>query len=286
MRGEQGYTLIEVVVVVAITALVAGLIGSFIARPMQIYNDVGLRGELVAAASSALERIAREVRAALPNSVRVAAGGSALELLHVADGARYRAAGGGAHSAASDVIDLAGDASFNVLGRFRQLAFSYGAPLGSGHRLSVYATGSAVWSDAATGANPGVITPAATQLSIADDGDEDQLALSAPFRFALASPQQRVYLVDGPLAYLCDTGARTVTRYSGYSVAASQPTNPAAAPLASASAALLVDRVSACSFTYTPGTPQRAALVTIALTLSQSGEQVRLLEQVHVLNTP
>src|SRR5262245_47175639 len=99
MRGERGYTLIEVVVVVAITALVAGFIGSFISRPMQIYNDVGLRGELVAAASSALERMAREVRAALPNSVRVAAGGGALELLHVADGARYRAAAGGAHSA-------------------------------------------------------------------------------------------------------------------------------------------------------------------------------------------
>jgi MSHA biogenesis protein MshO len=283
---DAGYTLIEVVVVVAITALVAGFIGSFITRPMQVYNDVALRGELVAAASSALERVAREVRAALPNSVRVAAGGTSLELLHVADGARYRSAAGGAHTAASDLLDLAGDASFNVLGRFQDLAFAYGSPLPAGHRLSVYATGSSVWSDAASGASPGVITPAATNLSIANDGDEDQLVLSAPFRFALASPQQRVYVVEGPLSYLCSTSAGTLTRYAGYAVAASQPVDAAAAPLSSASAALLVDRLGACSFSYTPGTPQRAALVTIELTLSHRGEQVRLLEQVHVMNTP
>jgi MSHA biogenesis protein MshO len=286
MRARDGYTLIEVVVVVAITALVAAFIGSFISRPLAIYNDVNLRGELVAAASSALERIAREVRAALPNSVRVGAGGTALELLHAADGARYRAEGGGAHGAASDVIDLAGDSSFNVLGRFQDLGFSYGTPLAAGHRLAVYATGSSVWSDAASGANPGVITPAATALQIADDGDEDQLLLSAPFRFALGSPQQRVYVVDGPLSYLCDAGSGSLTRYAGYSVTALQPTDPSAAPLSLASAALLVDRVSACRFTYSPGTPQRAALVTIELTLSHLGEQVRLLEQVHVLNVP
>jgi MSHA biogenesis protein MshO len=286
MRARDGYTLIEVVVVVAITALVAAFIGSFITRPLQIYNDVNLRGELVASASSALERIAREVRAALPNSVRVAAGGTALELLHAADGARYRAEAGGAHAAASDVIDLAGDSSFNVLGRFQDLSFSYGAPLAAGHRLAVYATGSSVWGDAASGANPGVITPSTSTLQIADDGDEDQLILSAPFRFALGSPQQRVYVVDGPLSYLCDAGTGSLMRYAGYAVSALQPTDPSAAPLSLASDALLVDRVSACRFTYSPGTPQRAALVTIELTLSHLGEQVRLLEQVHVLNVP
>jgi MSHA biogenesis protein MshO len=283
---ERGFTLIEMVVVIAITALVAGFIGSFVTRPMEIYNDVSLRGELVAAAESALRRMAREVRASLPNSVRIAAGGTVLELFHVADGARYRAEGGGAHTAASDVIDFAGDASFNVLGRLRELPFSYGTPLAAGHRLAVYTTGSSVWSDAATGADPGTVTPAATSITIADDGDEDQLALSSSFRFALASPQKRVYVVDGPLTYLCDAGAGTLMRYAGYAPAAAQPTDPGAAPLSSASAALLVDRVSSCTFTYTPGTPQRAGLVTIALTLSRLGEQVHLLEQVHVLNVP
>jgi MSHA biogenesis protein MshO len=286
MRGRDGFTLIEVVVVIAITALVAGLIGSFITRPILAYNDVSVRAELVSAAGSALERIAREVRAALPNSVRVAAGGGALELLHAADGARYRAAGGGAHAAASDVIDLAGDASFNVLGRLRDLAFSHGTPLAAGHRLAIYATGSSVWSDAASGANPGVITPGGTSITVLDDGDEDQLSLSAPFRFALASPQQRVYVVDGPLTYLCDLSAGTLERISGYGVSAAQPVNASAAPLSAGARALLVDRVSACRFSYAPGTPQRAGLVTIELTLSRSGEQVRLLEQVHVLNVP
>lgn len=286
MRGQGGFTLIELVVVIAITALVAGLIGSFVTRPILVYNDVARRTELVAAAGSALERIAREVRAALPNSVRVAAGGSALELLHVADGARYRAASGGAHTAASDWLDLAGDASFNVLGRFRDLGFSYGTALAAGHRLALYTTGSNVWLDAESGANPGVITPASTQITVVDDGDEDQFVLGAAFRFVLASPEQRIYVVDGPLSYLCDTGAGTLTRYASYAVDDVQPTNPAAAPLSAGASARMLERVTACRFGYTPGTAQRAGLVTLELTLAQNGEQVRLLEQVHVLNVP
>ena len=45
-----------------------------------------------------------------------------------------------------------------------------------------------------------VITPAGTTITIAADGatGEDRVTLSPPFRFAYASPTQRVFLVDGP----------------------------------------------------------------------------------------
>jgi MSHA biogenesis protein MshO len=291
-RRVAGVTLIELVVTLVLSAIVAGLIGSFIARPFEGYGHARVRADLVDGAEGALVRMAREVRLALPNSVRVAAGGLVLELLHTVDGARYRASAGvnpsaQDHSAAADWLDFtSADAQWNVLGRFSNLAFSYGAPLSAGHRVALYPAGSAVWSDAASGANPGTITPAGTAITLADDGDEDQLALSSAFRFALASPRQRLYLVDGPITFRCDPTAGTLTRYAGYAPAASQPTDPAAAPLASASAALLAESVAACAFAYDAGTATRGGLVTLALTLARAGEQVRMAWQVHVDNAP
>lgn len=291
-RKTSGVTLIELVITIVLSAIVAGLIGSFIARPFQGSTDARTRADLVDGAEGALVRMAREVRLALPNSVRVGAGGQALELLHTVDGARYRAGAGvnpsaQDHSAAADWLDFtSADAQWNVLGRFSNLAFSYGSPLAAGHRVALYPTGSAVWSDAASGANPGAITPGGTTLTLANDGDEDQLALSSAFRFALASPRQRLYLVDGPISFLCDTSAGSLTRYAGYAPYAAQPMDPSAAPLASASAALLTETVAACAFAYDAGTATRGGLVTLALTLARGGEQVRMAWQVHVDNAP
>lgn len=289
---HQGFTLIELVVVIAVTGIVAGLVSSFSARPLLAYVDVSRRAELVDAGDGALRRAGRDLRRALPNSIRVSAGGETVELLHVVDGGRYRAvpgvniATGEDHTPPGDVLEFGGDASFNILGRFGELAFSYGVPLAPGHRVAIYPTGSGVWSDAATAANPGVITPGATGITIADDTDEDQLLLSSTFQFAFGSPRRRLYLVDGPITYLCALGAGTLTRYSGYGPTVAQPTDPLAAPLSGANAAVLATGVSACSFTYTPGTAQRAGLVTVDLTLARAGEQVRLFHEVHVVNVP
>ncbi|MFQ5515079.1 MAG: type II secretion system protein J [Myxococcota bacterium] len=285
-----GFSLVELVVVIALTGIVAGFAMSFIGQSMRAYGDIDGRARLVAHAETALQRMARDVRRALPNSIRVAGGATALELLYTLDGARYRSAPGvntpDDHTAASDVLDPGPDASFNVLGRLRALSFSYGTALPSGQRIAIYSTGSAIWSDAAAGTSPGAITPASTTVTIQNDGDEDQLVLGSSFDFIRRSPRRRLYVVEGPVSFLCDTTAQTLTRYSGYAPTASQPTNPLAAPIATAQAATLASGVASCQFSYAPGSSQRASLVTLALTLARDGSQVRLLEQVHVVNAP
>ena len=42
----------------------------------------------------------------------------------------------------------------------------------------------------------------------------------------------------------------------------------------------------ACTFTYAPGTAERAGLVTLQFTVSAQGESISLLSQVHVDNVP
>jgi MSHA biogenesis protein MshO len=290
--SEAGVTLIELVVVIAISAILAGAVTAFMARSMTGYVDSRIRAALVDSADGALGRAKREVRLALPNSVRISPDGRVLEILHIVDGARYRRAagvnpGGVDHSAASDWLSFtSADSQWNVLGRFPFLTFTYGTALPAGTRLAVYSTSSAVWSEAAAGLSPASITPAATTVTISNDGDEDQLTLSASFSFALESPRQRLYLVDGPVTFRCDLTAKTLTRFSGYTPTGAQPTDPAAAPLLAASQALLASSVSSCQFRYDAGTATRAGLVSLALGLSQGTEQVNLLEQVHVENVP
>ena len=292
LRPEAGFTLFELVLVVAISSIIAGMLNSFIRRPMEAYRDMERRATLVDVAETALRRMARDVRASLPNSLRVSGDKRSLEILHLADGARYREDPGTNpttsedHTDPNDWLSFSGDTQFNILGRLSHLDPNYGQALTAGTRLAIYNTSTNVYTDAATSANPGVITPAATTITVTDDVDEDKLTLSSSFEFLLRSPRQKVYVIDSPVSYICDLTGETITRYGSYNINAIQPTDPGVAPLSAAASALVTNRVAACEFLYDPGTPSRAGLLTIALTLSEAGEQIRLFQQVHVNNTP
>ncbi|MDZ7767964.1 MAG: hypothetical protein U5K38_02245 [Woeseiaceae bacterium] len=135
-----------------------------------------------------------------------------------------------------------------------------------------------------------VITPANTRIDIDDAATpgEDRITLTPSFRFAFGSPGQRLFLVDGPVTYLCDPGAGTLRRYAGYSITANQSSRDSHAELVGAGATetLITNRVSACELNYAPGTAQRAGLVTLTISVSEAGETVSLLHQVHVDNVP
>lgn len=284
-RRVSGFTLVELVIVIAVGGVVAVMISSFIARPVQGYVDQMRRADLVDAAESALRRMARDIRRALPNSIRISTDGQALELLNTVDGIRYRDDPLPASASADDVLDfLAADNSFNVLGGFRNVTFG----IQPDHfRLVIYNLG-LTGADAYSGT--GVVTPPGTRITLTDGDPEDRVELDPAFLFTQPSPGQRLYLVDTPVSYVCDTDAARITRYQDYPVHASQASGDSDAELraAGASAALLTNRVSDCDFVYSPGTSYTAGLVTISLTLSDlaSGERIRLLHQVHVSNSP
>ena len=121
MTRQSGFTLIELVVTLVISAIVVSFVSVFISGPVRGFMDQARRARLVDAADSALQRIGRDVRRALPNSVRTTSAGGvvALEVLSTVDGGRYRAQPPGT---AAQVLDFAGaDGSFNVLGPFTQI---------------------------------------------------------------------------------------------------------------------------------------------------------------------
>lgn len=263
MKTTRGFTLVEMVLVITLMGVVLAALVPITLNPFRSYDDLRRRSELVAQGESAIRNMARDVRASLPNSIRI--NGSALELLHVSSGGRYRAAE--SDQSGSDPLDFTqADSSFQVFGSMSTPA--------SGSRMVIYHTGQ---SGADAYAGDTVITPASTILSSTSGSSESLVTLSSPHRFGFSSPQQRFYIVDTPVTYRCSSGQ--MNRLDQYTIQSSP-----ASPPASARTARVSDLVSACTFTYQPGTPQRSAIVTIDLSLARDGEQVRLLEQIHVPN--
>jgi len=279
----RGFTLVELTITIAVGSVVVAFMALFIVMPMNAYSTQTQQAALVDAADSALRFMARDLRSALPNSVRVTSSGTvtALELLATADGARYQDGGPLSNPAlALDFTAAAG--AFATTVPFTQLTLPWNS---SSYYLSIYNVG-------VPGANAyqmtNVITPAGTTLTITAGATANQnlVTLNPPFQFAFGSPGKRVYLVSGPVSYLCDTGAGTLTRYSGYTIANAQPASAAALSAAGAAAALVAANVARCQFGLTAGTAERNALATLTLTITQNAQSVQLLNEVQVVNAP
>jgi MSHA biogenesis protein MshO len=279
----RGFTLVELVVTISISAVVVSFMALFVVTPMRAYESQTRRADLVDAADSALRLMARELRLAVPNSVRVGGSGSivAIELLASVDGARYR--DGGPLTDPTRELDLtAADGAFATTVPFANLTLPFSS---TSHYLVIYnvgVPGANVWDMA------NVITPASTQIQISagSTANENLVTMSPAFRFAWGSPNKRVYLSNGPVSYLCDTTAATLTRYSGYTVSAAQPVSVASLTAAGATAARVAGDVASCQFTYNAGTAQRTGLAALQVQLARSGERIQLLHQVQMVNAP
>lgn len=286
-RGS-GVTLIELIVVIAITGIIAASIAVFLLGPIRGYDALLRRAELVDAAESALRRMQRDIRGALPNSVRVDPSGGIIEMLSTVDGGRYRANPPGTEL---QILRFNGaDLEFDVIGSLQNFA-TIVPPTSHWVVINNQTTiGDAFNAYSNSGHNrvqlggPAGLTAQHMVLAGSFPGDAPP-----PGPPSARSEGQRFFVVDTPVTYVCNTGTRTLTRYAGYAITAAQPTDPSVAPLSGAtSVGLVAAHVASCLFTYQPGTSQRAGIVTLDLTVNDTtvNEQVRLLHQTHVYNVP
>jgi MSHA biogenesis protein MshO len=286
-------TLIELVVVITLTSIVICFADLFIVTPIEAFNAERQRAQLTDAADGALRLLSRDLRAALPNSVRVNTNGTvtALEFIATVDGARYQDNGPSTTEPnANDALWLdftQSDTAFSTTVPFTQIGLPFTS---SSDYLVIYNVG-------VTGANAydsaNVITPAGTAITVkATSAANVQLVTlvfpnaTPTFQFKWPSPGKRVYLVSGPVSYLCDTSTGVLTRYSGYLMLSSQPTSVSMLTAAGASAGTVANSLSACNFVYSPGTYTRSGLATLSLTMAANSQQVQLVHQVHLVNAP
>lgn len=295
MRRQRGFTLVEMVVAMVIIGIVAGMVAVFIGAPVRSYIDTAARVELADAADNATRRIARDVRLALPNSVRVDASGRYLELLLTKTGGRYLsvddATPGNVLAFDSDpapanpnVFDIVGAAPAGVQA-IRAGDFIVVNNLGDTDPVNAYNCSAKCNRATVASVAGNTVTMTANPFLAANPAD--------PTMRAIASQSSRFQVVTTPVTYFCApnaNGGGTLQRYSGYAIQAAQPVNAAAVPLGNAPVSgLLAGQVAACTFSFSTLANVQRGLVGISLTLGAPGSssgQVTLVQQAQVNNTP
>ncbi len=275
-RQSQGFSLIELITVIVIVGILATMTTKLITLPVSSYVDLQRRTALVDTAEMTLRRMQRDIRRALPNSIRITGGGTVLELLHVEDGGRYRArqdvtagptAGKCASDPTGDILDFTTtDNCFEVTGTLK----TFKPQATAGEYLVVYNLGGLSADAYSSGGNRTTVVNSSNASSVKFNN----------FKFPYSSPQQRFFIVDTPITYLCLNNR--LLRYSGYGITATQPNPPSGV-----TGQIQADKILSCRFTYDPGSPLRSGLISLEITLTDSaGESTQLMQQVHVDNMP
>lgn len=252
------------IVSIVITGIVVSMVALFGRGQIAAYLDANNRAELSDQADTTLRRVARELQAALPNSVRLS--GNFLEFVPIHDAGRYRAEL--SSTGTGNILDFSSntDTSFDVLGP--------PVTIQAGDQLVVFNLG-----------QPGsdVYEGSSVRSATAGVGLSSVTFAPAGAQFPLASPQNRFQIVGTPVIYECSVATGRLIRRSGFAFGHAWPPNTATL---GGVAAVMTDNVSFCAFNYVPAILQRNGLVVLHLTLTRNSESVDLLHQVDVQNTP
>ena len=256
MRRSSGFTLIELMTVVVILAVIGTLGSGYLVSAVQSYRISSERAKLIAQGRQALERMSRELRQALPNSVRVTGAGNCVEFLPLVAGGNYI-------GVLPDSSNGAGGVSSFETGGYQ---------LGPGKARYVYVGALAV-ADVYGG-------DSGAAISAAEDHSDNILSLSAAHQFTRNSVRRRFFLADNPAAF-CFSAAE-IRHYADYAT----PTSSSGSP--SGAGTLLAAGVSLSGgpFSLSAGTEDRNSVLSMAFNFSRSGETVTLSQQVFIRNVP
>jgi MSHA biogenesis protein MshO len=286
-----GFTMIELVVSMVIASVVVGMVSIFIRSPVMGYIDSVRRAELTDTADYSLRRIAREVRLALPNSLRVTDSGGVTYIEFIVT------SGGGRYCSTFDGIACTNELSFNSANpstTFDVVGMpAANVPIARGDFIVVNNWGQDVvahHSNAPADAYASCGGAAGCNIAAVAGVAGNTVTLSAN-RFAAQSPpmpsnSSRFHVVPSgvrAVTYACPAARGVMRRYMNYGFNAAQVTPPVGG------SSSIIANNARCVVSYDNNVGnQRTGMLTIALTLfDDAGEEsVILLREIHLDNSP
>ncbi len=267
LNKVQGFTLVEMVSVIVLLGLLSAGATLFIGDSVRIYNDNTRRAELSQQGRFAVERVSRELRNALPGSIRVL--DECIEFAPIA--------------AASSYLNFVADGHYTNL---QAAGFNY-TP-GSNQRVAVH---SIEGKDVYNYSRKAVVDLASVAGSDSDLQRQVNFTNYTPpgHKFRSESSSKRFYIIDEPVSFCVRNNE--LIRHDGYGWIQNQTTAVASlgAGYPIAVDIQLSDSGTVTPFTYTPGVLARSAVVHIDFRFSNaqaSDEWVRFSHEVFVRNVP
>lgn len=265
MRADSspggGFTIVELVMVLVVLGILSLGAVRFLTDASNGFATTVSRSQLARELRQSLEDLSRDLREALPGSVRVDATGRCLERVPVVQGGTYLQAPVGAAAGQMRVVPMTAP----TLPAAPRVAIS---PLDT-----VYTLGSV-----------SVVSPPIT-FGAVDAANELALLFAADHAFPRESGTQRFYLVAEPESYCFADAA--LWRYTGYGWQVTQP-GVAALPAALPNRRLVVAAVEATASSFSVSAPDltRNALVKVQLTVAARGDTVAVEHRVRIRNRP
>lgn len=293
MPRQQGFTLVEMVMVIMVGAIVAATVSAFIKPTIDAYTNTRLRADMSDQADTALRRMLRDVRRAVPNSLRVPSD-QCFELVPVVSGGRYRMG--------PDAVNDGGACTAQTGGGTCSAWIDPAQPTTVFDVMSVMSTtpstgdwvvinnqnGNDVYAGTNRAAISGVATPTSTQgytrLTISS------LQVSAGYNFGrfqtVSNSEQSVfYICSGADGSLNSNGEGKGTLYR--LVRSFNATYPTSCP-ATTGATILATKVKSCSFIYDPnqGATLQSGFLWLDLEIARNSETAHMAVGAHVMNVP
>jgi len=262
------------VIAITILGIVGGLSALIIDRTVDGYDATARRAKLHSGARLAIDRITREVRHALPNSICTYNGSTCnsvadrVYFLKSREGSEYQTLTGNytnGNPRAPLPVFPATASSFDVLSTDSlNASINDWVVVYNTNNTSIYNVGSTKRRQ---------INSITTKAVDASNNVQVINFLSATY-FNGHSPSRRFQIIqdNATLFYLSGTDLFRATS------AITSPNTPTGIPR------LLLENVTALNFSYIAGTQQRASVLRIDLTITVKGESIHIIHEAHIQN--
>lgn len=271
-KSTQGFTLIEMIIVIVLLGVMSGVLTPFISKAMQAYGASKARADLVSKGRLAMERMAREIRHAVPNSLRVIEAGAGIEFVRSRAGGRY----------VTELDDFGLEFSDTARRFKKNVAKTELYVLGTNLTFAandVLVIGNTTPALLEAGTSTVALTGISLTTALADDTIKGQVLAFSSNTFTLESPGKHFVIADQTVEVGLDG-----TDLRWYTVAGvTQYDN--AKDFSSADPLLI--NGAAITFTYSSGSPSSSGVLRIEMTITDgaTGETIQLYHEVQMRNS-